>query len=893
MEIFNDIVREDNKNPEAYWGIVLSKYGIEYVEDPSTLERIPTCHRLNNQSVLQDVDYKKALEYSDGIASRIYEREAKKINILQKKILEISQKEKPYDIFICYKESDSFGQRTEESVLSQDIYDKLTNKGYRVFFSKISLEDKLGEKYEPYIFAALHSAKIMLVIGCKEENINAPWVKNEWKRYLLLSKNDKSKTLIPCYKNMNPSALPAEMSLLQAQDLGKLGALQDLERGIDKILKPGVSENNTQVRYSNSNSAVNSKLIRAFQLIEDKDYFKAEELLNNVLENEVNCAKAYVGLLLCDLKLTQEEDLKSAPVPYKQNKNYQRALNAADESYKKILSDYHAEAINNHIKAHDLDDRYERCEQELLNPAENTNYLKLAEVFSELNQLTGGWKDSERLYNECIQKNKEAEIQRKKYLSDTKEQNHILRQRVIVHKDFVVGLRENGTVVIAGKGKEQINKTISTWRDIVYINSNLDGSLIAGLNSRGEFVCNINHFTSIMSKYTYKKVFPGYACGSGIRTDGTVFGTTGTTSTELFKGVIIEDIRVLSNGKIIALDINGKIRSTYSYMENKLKKFNSSYHCMRYYSDDVYAINECREVETTKTKSASEQFVNLSRIELFSGNLFGIDDKGRVISSNLIASRPHLVRKFGDTQRGKDYYYDWCNNLLDFAVCEDVIYGIKFNGEVVYSEKQTIKVDNEAYIQTRIIRSDLYKNAIAVFFASNTLVVLLKDGRAVTNNKDIDLSTWKLFEDINKLTENNEEKRANAVKYGNTLISEDTVLLQESKELKEADSLLDEIGTMLESSQSMGFDNDDYVKMLYQVIAGCKEVAKELKNYKRVNTDSQTKKVNALIEKAESILKTRGRAYEKTCPKCGNLLRQGKRFCSQCGYKLSDLELMQ
>lgn len=107
LEIFNDIVKDDSKNPEAYWGIVLSKYGIEYVEDPSTLERILTCHRLNNQSVLQDIDYKKALEYSDGIANRIYEREAKKINILQRKILEISQKEKPYDIFICYKESDS------------------------------------------------------------------------------------------------------------------------------------------------------------------------------------------------------------------------------------------------------------------------------------------------------------------------------------------------------------------------------------------------------------------------------------------------------------------------------------------------------------------------------------------------------------------------------------------------------------------------------------------------------------------------------------------------------------------------------------------------------------------------------------------------------------------
>ena len=78
---------------------------------------------------------------------------------IQKGILAISQKEDPFDVFICYKETDAHGRRTQDSVLANDLYHQLTQEGFKVFFSRITLEDKLGTAYEPYIFAALNSAK--------------------------------------------------------------------------------------------------------------------------------------------------------------------------------------------------------------------------------------------------------------------------------------------------------------------------------------------------------------------------------------------------------------------------------------------------------------------------------------------------------------------------------------------------------------------------------------------------------------------------------------------------------------------------------------------------------------------------------------------------------------
>ena len=234
--IYENIVAEFRQEAEAYWGLVLCKYGIEYVDDPATGRKVPTCHRSSFDSVMEDSDFEQAMENADEAARRVYRAEAKTIEEIRKGIIAVSGNEQPYDIFICYKETAPDGNRTLDSVIAQDVYDALTDKGYRVFFSRISLEDKLGTEYEPYIFAALNSAKVMLVFGTDFEYFNAVWVKNEWSRFLKLMAADKSKYLIPCYKDIDAYDMPKEFAKLQAQDMGKVGAVQDLLRGIEKLM---------------------------------------------------------------------------------------------------------------------------------------------------------------------------------------------------------------------------------------------------------------------------------------------------------------------------------------------------------------------------------------------------------------------------------------------------------------------------------------------------------------------------------------------------------------------------------------------------------------------------------------------------------------------------------
>ena len=141
-ELYEKILQKSDMESEAYWGLVLCKYGIEYVEDPVSFKRVPTCHRVSYDAVLADGDYKSAIQYADATQREIIEEQAREIDKIQKGILDVAHKEKPYDIFICYKETDEDGKRTRDSVYGNDIYYQLTQEGLQVFFSAISLEDK-------------------------------------------------------------------------------------------------------------------------------------------------------------------------------------------------------------------------------------------------------------------------------------------------------------------------------------------------------------------------------------------------------------------------------------------------------------------------------------------------------------------------------------------------------------------------------------------------------------------------------------------------------------------------------------------------------------------------------------------------------------------------------
>ena len=408
-EIYNKIVGLDNTQSEAYWGIILCKYGIEYVEDPATYKRVPTCHRTSYDAITADEDYKLAIQYADISQKIIYEAEAKAIDEIQKGILTISQNEKPYDVFICYKETDESGKRTQDSVLANDIYHQLTQEGFKVFYAAITLEDKLGQEYEPYIFAALNSAKVMLVIGSKPEYFTAVWVKNEWSRYLKLMKADRSKLLIPCYKDMDAYELPEEFAHLQAQDMGKIGFINDIVRGIKKVInkdEPKSAVKETATAGQAANSAVAPLLKRISLFLEDGNWQEADEYCERVLDSDPENAQAYLYKLMAKMEVRKTEDLRNQAQPFDSEDMYRKTVRFADEELKNTLEEYNAYIKDRNEKKR-IESIYNKAVYDMRYARDEISYKIIIEDLAEI----PGYKDADEKKKECEEKAEECRLE--------------------------------------------------------------------------------------------------------------------------------------------------------------------------------------------------------------------------------------------------------------------------------------------------------------------------------------------------------------------------------------------------------------------------------------------------------------------------------------------------
>ena len=407
--VYESIVAQFPEEAEAYWGLILCRYGIEYVDDPATGRKVPTCHRSSYESVMEDADLDLVMEYSDPVARGVYREEAKAIERLRLAIMEVSAREAPYDIFICYKEKDEQGERTLDSVLAQDVYTALTGKGYRVFFARISLEDRLGQDYEPCIFAALHSAKVMLVFATDYEYVNAPWVRNEWSRFLSLMAKGEDKTLIPCYKNLDAYDLPKEFGRLQAQDLGKVGAMQDLLRGIDKIF--GRTETQSAAPAQTGAPSPAQALIRRAELfLEEKNWQKALEYCDQALDSSPESGKAYLVKELAQRQCTEISELAALYHDgVKESQTLAYARRFADPETKKALDE--------------MDDTIARWDE---------------------------LQNAKRHGPEAMKK--------RAAIDKAREEMKLLEGRVAVSDDFTLGLMQDGSVVCTPLKEGRIRK---------------------------------------------------------------------------------------------------------------------------------------------------------------------------------------------------------------------------------------------------------------------------------------------------------------------------------------------------------------------------------------------------------------------------------------------------
>ena len=357
--ILESMIENGQEDAELHWLLALCRYGIVYVEDPQTHKQMPTFYRLQRKSFLTDPDYSAAMKLAGADEKKLYQEQAQEIDRIQQQINQYMADGEQYDVFISYKETDKQGNRTQDSQIAHQIYNALTKENVRVFFSHITLENMLGEDYESVIYSALMSSKIMLLVTTSLENVEAPWVKNEWKRYLSLINQDNTRRLVPVLYGIKPEKLPAELShlKLQALDFTRLGAIEDLVHSVKKVLK---MEKKQTVQ---SQAAIDDreKVLRiAFFNLAEQKYEQAEDCCKDLLVRDPENARGHFCYFATEkrLPITSEqalaefykqmlnknegtekplETIVEVFASYSEDPHYQAAYKYGDREYKTLL----------------------------------------------------------------------------------------------------------------------------------------------------------------------------------------------------------------------------------------------------------------------------------------------------------------------------------------------------------------------------------------------------------------------------------------------------------------------------------------------------------------------------------------------------------------------------
>ena len=349
IAVYQQIFAIEDTDAEAYFSVALCRYGVEYVKDPRTGATLPTVNRTQMKAFSDDDDFQIALSLATEEQKEIFTRQAELIDDILRGYWAISNNEAPFDVFICYKETAPDGEtRTEDSVIAQSLYRQLTHDlGLKVFYARETLKGKLGNVFEPYIFAALNSARFMLVIGTKKEYFNAVWVKNEWSRYLALIAQGKKKTLIPVYRDIDAYSLPKEFKNLQAQNYAEVGATDNIVLAIENVIKQErpetvvVKETTTVVTptYQAPVSNEDALIKRAYELLNEGNFSRVNDCVERILNMNFECGEAYFIKFLSEGGYRGIGDFEKRGKNYKNTPGYQKMLSYADDSLKKKLNE--------------------------------------------------------------------------------------------------------------------------------------------------------------------------------------------------------------------------------------------------------------------------------------------------------------------------------------------------------------------------------------------------------------------------------------------------------------------------------------------------------------------------------------------------------------------------
>ena len=154
--------------PEAYFGMALATFKVQYLKDEVNDCWQPICYDISNKKFTDDPNYLKAMLYATAEQKALYVQRGAEIDEIRDEFYALKESGLDYDCFICVKVSDddktdSAGNKlkTHDSDTAHYIHDYLLRKGYKPFYSERDIHNRTGSAYEAMILYALYMSECM------------------------------------------------------------------------------------------------------------------------------------------------------------------------------------------------------------------------------------------------------------------------------------------------------------------------------------------------------------------------------------------------------------------------------------------------------------------------------------------------------------------------------------------------------------------------------------------------------------------------------------------------------------------------------------------------------------------------------------------------------------
>lgn len=341
----------DENEPEAYFGMALSEFRVQYLKDNLKHRLQPVCHAATDKKFSENKNYLRALSLATKEQAEKYGRRAAEIDYIASEFFRLNKQGTGYDCFICVKVTDDeTGMRTADYKYADDIYFSLRGKGYKPFFSERELKNVTGADYEARILYALCSSECMLVVCGKEEYLNTPWVKNEYSRFLALIRDEEkeSDSITLAFFGKPIERLQGKNGRIQGIDLGamdatervtafveahtpeakkrreaeeeakraaeaelsrKLEEQQRAQREIEEQLKNLRQKAAVSAAPASAGLNITSLLVRAKQELDFGDYGAAAKYYGQAIDADPENGEAWFGAFLCGYEATEESQI--------------------------------------------------------------------------------------------------------------------------------------------------------------------------------------------------------------------------------------------------------------------------------------------------------------------------------------------------------------------------------------------------------------------------------------------------------------------------------------------------------------------------------------------------------------------------------------------------------